>query len=35
MGKHGLTCDTLLSADIVTADGKFLTASPTENPDLF
>ena len=35
MGKHGLTCDTLLSADIVTADGKFLTTSPTENPDLF
>lgn len=35
MGKHGLACDTLLSADIVTADGKFLTASPTENPDLF
>ena len=35
MSKHGLTCDTLLSADIVTADGKFLTASPTENPDLF
>ena len=35
MGKHGLTCDTLLSAVIVTADGKFLTASPTENPDLF
>ena len=35
MSKHGLTYDTLLSADIVTADGKFLTASPTENPDLF
>ena len=35
MGKHGLTCDTLLSADIVTADGKFLTASQTENSDLF
>ena len=35
VGKHGLACDTLLSADIVTADGKFLTASPTENPDLF
>jgi len=35
MGKHGLTCDSLLSADIVTADGKFLTASSTENSDLF
>ena len=27
--------DNLLSADIVTADGKFLTASATENQDLF
>ena len=35
MGKHGLACDTLLSADIVTADGKLLTASPTEKSDLF
>ncbi len=35
MGKHGLTVDSLLSADIVTADGRFLTASPTENSDLF
>ena len=34
-GKHGLTCDNLLSADIVTADGQFLTASATENEDLF
>ncbi|MCH8062226.1 MAG: FAD-binding oxidoreductase [Chloroflexi bacterium] len=33
--KHGLACDNLLSVDIVTADGKFLTASATENEDLF
>jgi FAD/FMN-containing dehydrogenase len=35
MGKHGLTIDNLLSADIVTADGTFRHASATENPDLF
>ena len=34
-GKHGLTCDNLVTADIVTADGQFLTASAAENPDLF
>ncbi len=33
--KHGLTCDNLLSADLVTADGSFVTASHTENEDLF
>lgn len=33
--KHGLTCDNLLSADVVTADGRFLSASATENVDLF
>ena len=33
--KHGLTIDNLLSADVVTADGRFLTASATENQDLF
>lgn len=35
MGKHGMTCDNLLSVDVVTADGRFLTASATEHPDLF
>jgi FAD/FMN-containing dehydrogenase len=33
--QHGLTCDNLLSADVVTADGHFLTASETQNADLF
>ena len=33
--KYGLSCDNLLSADVVTADGKFLTASESENDDLF
>jgi FAD/FMN-containing dehydrogenase len=32
---HGLACDNLLSAEIVTADGRLLTASATENEDLF
>jgi len=35
MGKHGLSCDNLLSADIVTAEGEFLTASADQHPDLF
>ncbi|MEX2497124.1 MAG: FAD-binding oxidoreductase [Woeseia sp.] len=35
MRKHGLACDDLVSADVVTADARFLTASATENPDLF
>ena len=34
-GKYGLTCDNLLSVDVVTAEGEFLTASATEHPDLF
>ena len=33
--QHGLTCDNLLSADVVTADGHFLTATDTQNADLF
>src|SRR6266487_1061770 len=35
MGKHGLSIDNLISADVVTADGQFRQASLTENPDLF
>ena len=34
-GKHGLSCDNLLSADIVTANGRLLTASADQHPDLF
>ena len=34
MGKHGLTCDNLLAADVVTAEGKLVTASADEHPDL-
>ena len=33
--KYGLTIDSLVSADIVTADGHLLRASADENPDLF
>lgn len=33
--KYGMTVDNLLSANVVTADGRQLKASATENPDLF
>lgn len=33
--KHGLSSDNLVSVDVVTADGRLLTASESENADLF
>lgn len=33
--KHGLACDNLISADVITADGTFWTASAEQNADLF
>src|SRR5215208_4348085 len=32
--KHGLACDNLLAAELVTADGELVRASATENPEL-
>jgi FAD/FMN-containing dehydrogenase len=33
--KHGLSCDNVVSAQIVTADGQIRAASPDVNPDLY
>ena len=33
--KHGLSCDNMVSAEVVTADGQILTASEGDNADLF
>jgi FAD/FMN-containing dehydrogenase len=33
--KHGLTVDSLLGAEVVTADGELLRANADENPDLY
>jgi FAD/FMN-containing dehydrogenase len=35
MRKFGLTIDSLLACDVVTAEGEFLVASADQNPDLF
>lgn len=35
MRRHGLTIDHLVSADVVTADSRLLTASEDEHADLF
>jgi FAD/FMN-containing dehydrogenase len=34
-GKHGLACDNVLQADVVTAEGRMVRASAAENADLF
>jgi FAD/FMN-containing dehydrogenase len=33
--KYGLSCDNLISADVVTADGRLAVASEHDNEDLF
>lgn len=33
--KHGLTCDNLLSCEVVTAKGEVVTADADSHPDLF
>jgi hypothetical protein len=33
--RYGLVSDNLISADLVTADGNFLTVSEAQQPDLF
>lgn len=35
MDKFGAACDNLLSAQVVTVDGRQIEASPKSNPDLF
>jgi FAD/FMN-containing dehydrogenase len=35
MGKHGLSCDNVISADLVNADGAHVPVSETSNEDLF
>ena len=32
--QHGLTCDNIVGADLVTPDGSFVRASADENPEL-
>ncbi|MFL5777668.1 MAG: FAD-binding oxidoreductase [Chloroflexota bacterium] len=33
--RFGLACDNVMSAEVVTANGDVLSASPDENPDLY
>ncbi len=34
-GRYGMSCDNLVSADVVLADGRVVVAADDENPDLF
>jgi FAD/FMN-containing dehydrogenase len=34
-GKHGLACDNVIAADVVTADGELVRASAAENAELY
>ncbi len=34
-GRHGLSIDNLLAADVITAEGKLIHASENDNPELF
>jgi FAD/FMN-containing dehydrogenase len=34
MGKYGLSCDNLVAAELVTADGRVISADANENEDL-
>ncbi|KAL8369951.1 hypothetical protein RB595_000349 [Gaeumannomyces hyphopodioides] len=34
-GLHGMAADHVMALEVVTADGRFVTASPASNPDLF
>jgi len=34
-GQAGLSCDNLVGAELVTADGQILQASEDQHPDLF
>jgi FAD/FMN-containing dehydrogenase len=35
LGRFGAACDNLVSADVISADGKLMHAGASENPDLF